>query len=292
MQEHAMHQGSVGRAILGISIIFIAPWSATFSQDKSTPIHPNLLVEISLDFANAAGGQDIDRFDPVDRNQGKMQISGTTHTRAQVSFGFVPNYQMAVMELYLPGATSAATTASRRKIHADISTQLSYIGHKQLYVTENGFCAAPGQTNANLDYNNLCGVHTEYRKPVDPLVRRLVYRVYDRKKSQIDSQVYQQGSEELAKQFETNAVKTLAEANERYYEKVRDPMVRRGIFPQRVRLMTSDHQIGLRSLLLDPTGKPQHFAPVPDIQGWPDLAVRVEESMLNNGAQTVFAGKT
>ncbi|HLW65299.1 MAG TPA: hypothetical protein VKS79_08270 [Gemmataceae bacterium] len=286
-----MHQGTVGRALCALILLFVS-LNPGYSQDKSSPIYPNLLVEIGLDFANAAGSQVIDRFDPVNRPQGKMQINGTTHTQAQVNFGFVPNYQMAVMELHMWGNTSACTTATRGKVDAHVATQLSYMGHKQLFLTENGFCSAPGETSANLDYNILTGVNTQFRRPIDPLVRRLVHHVYDKKKSQIDSQVYQSGSEELQKQFETNALKTLAEANARYYEKLRDPMTRRGIFPQRVRLMTSDHQLGLRSLLLEPTGKAQHFAPVPDIQGWPDLAVRVEESMLNNASHTIFAGKS
>ncbi|HEV3145135.1 MAG TPA: hypothetical protein VGZ47_14695, partial [Gemmataceae bacterium] len=173
-----MHQGTVGRAALGAVLLSLLSSTAVFCQDNPSPIHPNLLVEIGLDFANAAGGQEIDRFDPVNRDQGKMQISGTTHTRAQVSFAFVPNYQMGQMELYLQGATLAGTTASRGKVHADIDTQVSYLGHKELFLTENGFCAAPGQTSANLDYNNLAGVHTEFRRPLDPLVRRLVHRVY------------------------------------------------------------------------------------------------------------------
>jgi hypothetical protein len=286
-----MHQGTVGRALCAVTLLLVS-LSAAHCQDKSSPIYPNLLVEVGLDFANAAGSQLIERCDPVDRPQGKIQIHGTAHTQAQVTFGFVPNYQMAVMEIYMQGATAASTTASRGKVDAHVATQLSYTGRKQVYLTENGFCGAPGETGASLDYNILTGVNTQFRRPLDPLVRRLVHRVYDKKKEQIDSQIYQSGSEELQKQFETNALKTLTEANARYYEKLRDPMTRRGIFPQRVRLMTSDHQLGLRSLLLEPTGKPQHFSPVPEIQGWPDLAVRVEESMLNNASHTIFAGKT
>ena len=286
-----MHQGTVGRALCAVSLLLVS-LNSVHSQDKSSPIYPNLLVEVGLDFANAAGSQAIDRCDPVNRPQGKMQINGTARTQAEVNFDFVPNYQMAVMQIYMHGATSANTTATRGKVDAHIATQLSYMGHKQVYLTENGFCAGPGETNANLDYNTLCSVNTRFRRPLDPLVRRLVYHVYDRKKEQIDSQVYQSGREELQMQFETNAVKTLADANARYYEKVRDPMTRRGIFPQRVRLMTSNHQLGLRTLLYDPTGKPQHFAPVPEIQGWPDLAVRVEESMLNNASHSIFAGKS
>ena len=286
-----MHQGMVGRALCAVTFLFLS-LNAVRAQDKSSPIYPNLLVEIGLDFANAAGSQVIDRCDPVNRPQGKMQINGTAHTQAQVTFGFVPNYQMAVMEIYMYGSTSAATTATRGKIDGHIATQLSYTGHKQVYLTENGFCAGPGETSANLDYNTLTSVNTRFRRPIDPLVRRLVYHVYDKKKEQIDNQVYQSGSEELRQQFETNAVKTLSDANARYYEKLRDPMTRRGIFPQRIRLMSSDHQVGVRSLLLEPTGKPQRFAPVPEIQGWPDIAVRLEESMINNASHTIFAGKT
>src|SRR5262249_20605499 len=75
-------------------------------------------------------------------------------------------------------------------------------------------------------------------------------------------------------------------------EDFRKPMTEKGIFPQRIRVLTSDHQFGIRVLLNDPTGKAQTFAAVPDIHGWPDVAVRVEESLLNNFSHGMFAGKT
>ena len=80
-------------------------------------------------------------------------------------------------------------------------------------------------------------------------------------------------------------------ANVKYEEKVHGPMAKRGIWPQRIKVLCSDTELGIRALLTDPTGKARAFAPVPPIQGSPAIAVRVEESILNNATHTMFAGK-
>jgi hypothetical protein len=126
---------------------------------------------------------------------------------------------------------------------------------------------------------------------MDPLVRRIAYRVYTKQKPKIDQSVLQDAQKELVKQFDENAAQQLAKANQKYMDEVRRPMEKRGIFPQRIRIMTSEHQFGLRLLLNDPTGKAMTFSSVPDIHGWPDVAVRLHESMLNNATHTLFAGK-
>jgi hypothetical protein len=95
----------------------------------------------------------------------------------------------------------------------------------------------------------------------------------------------------VTKQFDELATKQIHELNRRYIVDIKEPMMERRVFPQRLRLMTSDHQIGIRALLQDPLGKPMHFAPVPDVLGWPDLAVRIEQSLLNNFCQAMFGGK-
>jgi hypothetical protein len=87
------------------------------------------------------------------------------------------------------------------------------------------------------------------------------------------------------------ASQQIAEANRRYCEELRQPLEKRGVFPQKVRILTSQHQLGIRALLFDPLGKTQNFTAVPEIHGWPDIAVRIEESLLNNFTQPAFAGK-
>lgn len=279
----------MSRWMLGVSLALslVAPG---FAQ-HSAPVIPNLLLEVSRDFADAAGSQVINKSDPFQRNQGKMQLVGTQQTNAKVNINFIPSSQSGVIELMMSGVTSANTDAYRRRVHLNMSTQISYWGSKRLVVDDCGIHACPADTHPNLDLNQLNCLSTSWRYPMDPLVRRLAYRVYTKQKPKIDQSVLQDAQKELVKQFDENAAKQLDKANQKYRDEVRGPMEKRGIFPQRIRIMTSEHQFGLRLLLNDPTGKAMTFSPVPDIHGWPDVAVRLQESMLNNATHSLFAGK-
>ena len=279
----------MSRWMLGMSVC-LSLVAAGFAQNNP-PVIPNLLVEVSHDFAQTAGSQVINRCDPFQRSKDKMQLVGTQQTNAKVDINFVSSSQCAVIELAMNGVTSASTDAYRGRVHLNMSTQISYSGTKRLIVDESGIRACAADTHPNLDLNQLNCLDTSWRYPMDPLVRRLAYRVYTRQKPKIDRSVLEDAQKELVKQFDDNAAKQLDKANDKYWNEVRRPMEKRGIFPQRIRIMTSEHQFGLRLLLNDPTGKPMHFSPVPDIHGWPDVAIRLQESMLNNATHSLFAGR-
>ncbi len=264
--------------------------AAALAQNPA-PVIPNLLVEVSRDFAEAAGSQVIDKTAPFQSTKDKMRLTGTQQTNARVDINFLPSSHSGMIELVMSGSTMANTDAYRRRVHLNMSTQVSYSGRKVLIVDESGIRACPAETHPNLDLNQLNCLSTSWRFPVDPLVRRLAYRVYTKQKPKIDRGVLEDAQKELVKQFDDNAAQQLQKANDKYWNEVRRPMEKRGMFPQKIRILSSDRELGIRLLLNDPTGKPASFAPVPEVLGWPDVAVRVQESILNNASHAMFAGR-
>src|SRR5262249_18895740 len=172
------------------------------------------------------------------------------------------------------------------------TTRVSYFARKRAYVDENGVrslsCA---ESCPSLDENTLNCLSTKFRGPLDPLVRNIATRVYNKKRAQIESDLLRDARKTINSQFDETSAKQFADANAKYEEKVRGPMIKRGIFPQRIQVLCSETELGVRALLNDPTGKTRTFAAVPPIQGSPALAVRVEESILNNASHSLFAGK-
>jgi hypothetical protein len=166
------------------------------------------------------------------------------------------------------------------------------MGTKILVVDENGVHEDASNARANLDFNHLDYLQTSFCFPLDPLVRRLAQRVYNKQKPKIDGEIQKTADKEIDKQFTTVAADKIREINARYEKDYHKPMKAKDVFPQRIRLMTTETQIGIRALLNDPTGRPMTFAPVPEINGWPDISVRAEESLFNNYSQGEFGGKT
>jgi hypothetical protein len=283
------------RRIAGVVIISIAIPLAidTPAQEPPAPKIPNLLIEISRDFANAAAGsQPIDQTTPIQEQRGRLQVCGIQNTRATLAVEFVPSANTAVMDLLLYGHTDADTRATQGPVSLYLTTRVSYAGRKRIFIDENGLHDLyPADSCPQLDENTLNCLQTKFRGPLDPMVRKIAYRVYNKKKAEVESDIIRDARKTVNQQFDTSAVQEFAKANDRYEHDVRGPMLKRGIFPQTIKVLSSSEQIGIRALLNDPTGQRRVFAKVPDIAGFPDIGVRVEESLLNNASHSIFAGK-
>jgi len=287
-----MNRGMVQFAATICVVSLVA--SFTSAQERPAPPAqniPNVLVEVSLDLANALAGQSIDRNDPVQERKGRMNLSGSSHTQSKMSVQFAPSDYTAIVDLYLKGTTDANTTARQGPVSLNLSTGFSYWGTKRIVVDASGIRAYGAQSCPRLEYNVLNCIGTSFRGPLDPLVRKIAYKVYTKQQPKIERDATKSAGDTVRQKFDETANEQIQNANKKYYEELRGPMEKRGVFPQRIRVMSSAHQIGVRALLYDPAGKVQNFNPVPEIHGWPDLAVRVEESLLNNTTQAIFAGK-
>jgi hypothetical protein len=282
----------MSRWMLGVLVSLSPILTIADAQEPKSPVIPNLLLEVSRDFADAAGSQVIYKSDPFQTTKDKMKLIGRQTTNATVNIRFVPSSDGGIIELVMSGATHAETNVHRRKVLLNMTTDVSYMGTKRLFVDYSGISDCPADTHPNLDLNQLNCLTTSYRFPVDPLVRKIAYKVYTKQKPKIDQGVLDDAQKQLIKQFDGAAAEQLVITNTKYQEEIRRPMEKKGIFPQRIRILTSETQLGIRLLLNDPTGKAMSFSPVPDIHGWPDVALRVEESMLNNATHSLFAGKS
>ena len=272
--------------------------AAGLRADSPTPTTPklaipNLLIEVSRDFANtAANARPIDQTGPVNERKGKMSLNGMQHTQGIVGVEFVPSNNGMVMDLLLRGGTTANTNACQGPVCLNLTTRVSYTARKRVYADENGVRElGPAISEPSLDENTLNCLATKFRGPLDPMVRRIVTRVYNKKQAQIEADVLRDARKTVSDQFDQNAAKQFIELNAKYREK-REPIEKRGIFPQRFRFISSEEEIGIRALLNDPTNQGRTFATVPLIQGNTDIALRIEESLLNNATHTLFAGKT
>jgi hypothetical protein len=283
----------IGRRIAICAALSTLGFGVTQAQQPAGPVYPNLLVEVSNDFANAvAGAEPHVQSSPINQNQDKMRTNGCQTTQVWVSTRFLPSAKSARVEIIINGTTDAITRTTRGRVELGHTTHVSLSGDKILMIDENGLHEETGDANANLDMNRLNYLRTSFRFPIDPVVRRIAHRVYNKQKPKIDGEIQKQANQELDKQFRNTFAEKIQELNDRYEKEYRKRMTANGTFPQRIRLMTSETQLGIRALLNDPNGKPMKFAPVPDIYGWPDVAIRVEESLLNNFSQAEFASKT
>src|SRR6266540_1416442 len=107
----------MARRMLGVCVILSLVFSIATAQDPPAPVIPNLLLEVSQDFANAAGSQVINKSDPFRTTKDRMRLVGVQQTNATVNVRFVPSARAGVIELAMAGATHADTNVQRRRVH-------------------------------------------------------------------------------------------------------------------------------------------------------------------------------
>ena len=263
------------------------------AQEKPGPVYPNLLVEISSRLASDMGKQDIDQTSPIAQNKGKLSIMGAQHTHALMGVQFVPSGNGAVMNMRLSGKTDANTNAAQGPVRMNLTTRVSYTASKLVRIDQNGITdIGPAQSCPQLDENTLNCLATTFRGPLDPLVRKIATRIYNKKRPETEAGIIRDAREQIEKQFNETAAKQIAEQNDKFTADIRGPLEERHIWPQRFRFLTSETQLGVRLLLQDPLGKPQTFCPCRTSMTnltWP---CAVDETFPNNVAQGSFGGKT
>lgn len=280
------------RRWLAVCAVALALGGGAFAQEKK-PVYPNLLAEVSRDFLDAAARQEIESSDAINEYKDKTSIIGTALTKAIAGIDFVPSIDGAIVELRVNGNTDAATNAIRKAVNLSISTRVGYVARKRIRIDENGLVSlAEAEACPHIVWNNVNCIGTKFRPPVDPLVRKLTYKVFEKKRPETEGQILSDAQKKLIEQVEKNAAEKLEEANEQIELDIREPMKKRGVWPQRFRFMTSDTTLAVLALLDAPDKKPQTFSPLPEIVGSPDFSIRIEESLLNNASHALFAGKS
>lgn len=276
----------LGLAGLSVGSVLAQPPAAP------SPVYPNLLIEVGADFLKSAAARTETQSSPISTNKDGVQTRGIQTTTAHVSVETVPAATYGQLNLLVNGGTDACTDSRRKRITLGNAVHVDFCARLTIIVDEHGVRELPAASGARLARNDLRYLNADIPFPIRPLVKRIAYRAYNKQKPKLEAEIERQAKQQVDEKFREEAAKQIQRLNERYVKDFKEPMTERGVFPQRLRFMTSEHQLGVRALLNDPTGKAAAFQPVPDVHGWPDVAVRIEESILNNFTHAMFAGKT
>jgi len=252
--------------------------------------HPNLLVQTSQGFISAGMSRVVDETEPVRDTILGTRISGTGRTRGEVQINFIPDPLQAVIEAELVGTNSSQTVGRNGPalIYSRGTTKLT--ARKRLMVSDQGIRAVTATATAEAS-SQITGVGSTKRGVVGCLVKKVAERKIPQQKRQGERIASRHAGQRLGERFEGQTVAQLADADAKFVQKFRNPLLRRGEFPGRLRFSTTADE--LRVLVLQ-AGSGRLAAPgvAPELTGNPELAVRMHESLVNNLAQGLLAGET
>jgi hypothetical protein len=126
---------------------------------------------------------------------------------------------------------------------------------------------------------------------VDRLVKKVAERKIPQQKRQAERIASRHAGDRLSARFDGQTAAQLADADSKFVEKFRNPLLRRGEFPGRLRFSTTADELRVLVLQAGPGRLAAPDAP-PDLTAGAELALRMHESLVNNLAEGLLAGET
>jgi hypothetical protein len=249
---------------------------------------PNLLAEVGIDFANAAVGQSAVKQEPIRDRERRAIITGCGISSTRVSIEFVPNAVCGQANLVLDGTLDAQLRARQGKIDVFTHGVAHFRGKKCVWIDgcNIGWGRACVDVSPHLDF---CDVQTRYCL-LDPVMRRVATRFYFRNEDRSHETFAWKTRRNVSWQFNREADAELCKQARAYRSDFLGGLDKNKMRPQELRFATTVDRLMVRARLEG--AAPADWAPVPPVEGRPDVAIRLHQSLLNNAAAILVADKT
>lgn len=253
---------------------------------KSRWSAPNAFVEVSDTILGAGIRQDVNDVTPVRDNILGTSVSGTAHTVGRLDTVLVPDAKRGVFDAVLTGTTYSKTVGQNgpATIYSSGTTQIS--GRKRVVVDSSGLKSYPA-TAAAVTKTHIDGVAAGR----GGIVQRIAQKKVAEGKGQAEQVASQRAEAKIRARVEKEAGAGLYRANSDFQQKFRNPLLRRHAFPEVLDFTTEKNALLVTALqagsgqLGAPGAPPNAAAPHP-------MLARVHESLINNAAASLWAGRT
>lgn len=246
---------------------------------------PNLRAHISEKLAAAGIDQAIDRTQAINEVILGTVTNGTAELTGATKLDLKPNSEMAEMEIALNGVALSNNVGVNRGVTIYSQGHTTLNGGAVVTLGEDGAITHPAWATAATGTTVTGLWHRSC------LVRKIAWRQVGQQKANAEQVASQRAANRLAGELNAEADETVSKLNENYLDKFRYPLLRKGEFPSRLDLRTSDDAL---SLVMTQAGPFQLAAPTafPESADAMDLAVQVHQSFVGNMSQGLIGGET
>jgi hypothetical protein len=246
---------------------------------------PNLYASLSERFLKAGIESDVDRTQGVTDVILGTQIYGTAHTTGRTQVELFPNDRSARFDILLTGQAASSNIGYNGPvtIHSTGLTNIS--GRKVMVMNEDGLYGYAATANCATSSNiysiqSCCG-----------LIEKLAWNRAAQQKGQAEAIASSHAAARVAGQMDAEATDLIGDTNRRYAQEVKNPLVSRDAFPQRLEFRTTADQIDVMAVEQGLAGLGAANAP-PALAPGHDVSVRAHESALVNFGDAMLGGVT
>ncbi len=246
---------------------------------------PNLKVVASRSFLMERLERDVEETAPVYDVIMGTSIRGTGHTSGSVAGRLIPRNDAAVLELELTGINRSRNVGRNGPVTIHSRGMTHVYASKQVHIDADGLHDQPAyaRCDTNSTITSMCARCK--------LIEKAAWRRAGKQKGQVERIAAQHAANKVAGRFNAEVREALADAEAKYQDRFRKPLLRMGEFPQVFDLSSTEEAILVTAMQANGAqlGSP---TPAPDAAAGVDVSVRVHESLAGNASEAVIGGIT
>ena len=242
---------------------------------------PNFFGHASQRFAAAGIERDVDQLNAVHDNILGTSIHGTARMVGHTTLSLVENPKAANMNILLGGTAWSNSVGYNGPVTIYSTGVTSVSGRKSIFMTAEGMSSYASQAACGTR-SSINGISAKHR-----IIENIAWKRAGQQKGAAEAEASLHASWRVAGQMDREAGRMITEQNQRYLEKIRHPLVRRGEFPEELTFSTTRDRIQVRSRQ-DSAGMLAAPDDPPGFSQDHDLAARAHESAVTNYAQGIL----
>lgn len=244
---------------------------------------PNIFVHVSQHLLSAGEKRIVDQTQDVEQIIKGVPVRGVARMKGQVSFELAENSQRATIDVMMDGTILSKNVAKKSGVTVNTTGTTTVHAEKRISFGKNGFTDSPATAAATtkLELGAIDAPSSTYES-----IAKTKF-INDRAKNEAAASELSVGL--VSKDMDAKVLELLSDVIDRYKTEIRDPLLRRGGFPEQFNTSSTKEFANLQLLQ---TGRYQLAAPSqpPTLNKKTDVSLRLHESLVRNFTEVVLGG--
>lgn len=258
---------------LGHSADFVAVVRDRFAQK-------NISAVVSVNFVERMPNRDVNQVRPVRDCILGTSIFGSAHTMGTVRYELQPSDDAVQLMVYLDGQAHSRTAGYNGPVRINSQGNTVYTASKRITFSDDAFEAEPAvaHVDTRTRINSIQKTGGQFGAK---LIEKVAWKRASQSKRQAELISAEHTRQNVIDEFNERVAKDLGDARLRYQTKIRDPLTRRAVTPEYLKMNSSPDGVAIESTFAVRNQLGADNAP-PELKPGLDLALQIHESAVNN----------
>jgi len=244
---------------------------------------PNIFLHVSQHLISSGEKRIVDQTQDVSQIVKGVPVKGVATLKGQVSYALAENSQRATINVLLDGTILSKNVAQKSGVTVNTNGTTTVHAEKRISFDKNGFTTSPstGKATTKLELGSIDAPSSTYES--------IAKTKFIKGRSGNEEAASQLSVDSVTKQMNANVLELLGDVIDGYKIKIRDPLLRRGGFPEQFNTSSTKEFVNLQLLQ---TGRYQLAASSepPVLNKNTDVSLRLHESFIRNFTEVVLGG--